>query len=506
VAPLAHRSRAAPPVGAERRFVEHCCKVPFEPADGRALLQLANPPNHLRGSGIVEIALQNKVASHVYTNLGHLGAEFPHQALVAEIRSSLERQFPAFISFARTQRCLAELPALARAFGEAGVTWLPLKGAAIHVLSLYPGSSPRFMRDLDLITADLPSAWRAIAVLLVRGYEIVPPLLLQRARPQGFQAIAQLRRSRAGATSLKVEVIVQPFKTTPFSNLDVDLWSDAREVEFGGERLAVPSPANLLLITAGHAFHEGALLKDANDTRLVLERFGAGIDWTALAKTAAANDLVAGLRAVAHLTLRLYGPDPYLDGLLAALRPSRADRIVAGRLIRGRGGFRVGLVWAYHEWRHRRVNPLRAVGRSLARSLLRNAWFQARCPIVLDNYIRSLEHKRMLAWARRAGDETPVFLVPLSGPPTEGSPTGPRTEEWPASTPKAKRSPVSSFLPLASSSEGDLVYVWDGRRRCLLTPAGPFFPTGQALVDDSQLEAAGELARQAAGGLESRTA
>lgn len=474
--PLGRGSTGESPVGAHRLFVSHSCKVGLDQTDLDAIARLASPESGLCPSVIIQAALRNKVAGHVYSNLGRVAAAFPHLSLVHEIRETLESEFSESVTPTSTQTLLAELPAFARALRAAGVAWLPVKGGALALLRLYPETAPRYMRDLDLMVPDTASAWKALGILRQLGYELRPPIFLQRTRQKRLLAIAQLRKSQDGM-SLKVEIMVQPFKTTRLSNLEVDLWSGAREAEFRGETISVPSVENLILVSAGHAYHEGPMLKDANDLWLLLRRYGAEIDWSALARAAAANDLVGGLLAIAGLTLGLYGPDPYLERLVGELRPTAGERAVSRLLARGRGGFPAPLVWAYHEWRHTGANPLGTLLQGWGQSALLRAWLSPRCPGALDRFIRFRERGRILRWARLADDRMPVYLVPLP----EGGDAGGGSPE-----------PALTVFP-----GEDITHAWDDKAQCLLTPVGPFLPTRYAVVGDSQLDAGSDLASRA---------
>jgi hypothetical protein len=491
VTPLGRGSTGESPVGAHRLFVSRSCKVGLDQTDVDAIARLASPESKLCPSVIIQTALRNKVAGHVYSNLGRVAAAFPHLGLVHEIRRTLESEFSESVTSTSTQTLLAELPTFARTLRAAGVAWLPVKGGALALLRVYPETAPRYMRDLDLMVPDTPSAWKALGVLRQLGYGLHPPILLQRTRQKRLQAIAQLRKSQDGIP-LKVEIMVQPFKTTRLSNLEVDLWSGVREVEFRGETISVPSVENLILVSAGHAYHEGPMLKDANDLWLLLRRYGTEIDWSALARAAAANGLVGGLLAVVGLTLGLYGPDPRLVRLVGILRPTAGERAVSRLLARGKGEFPAPLVWAYHEWRHTGANPLGTLLEGWGQSALLRVWLSPRCPGALDRLIRFRERGRIRRWARLAGDRMPVYLAPL---PERGSGKG--GQAGGAGQTDGDAGGGSPQPALAIFPGEDITYAWDGKAQCLLTPVGPFLPTRYAVVGDSQIEAGSDLASRA---------
>jgi len=493
---LARRSRGNSPTGPERLLVERCCKIGFDRSDLDVVAGLASGRGRLRPATIIQTALGHKVASHVYDSLGSVAAAHPHLETVRDLRRAFETDFAEFVTPGRTQKLLAELPILARAMRAVGLHWLPTKGGALTVLGVYPEARPRYIRDLDLMVPDLPSAWRTLTVLEELGYQLQPPFLLQRTRQGRFLAIAILRKKRDGV-SLKIEVMVQPFKTTLFSNLEIDLWAGAREVEFGGDAISVPSPENLFLMTASHAYHDGVTLKDANDMWLLLGHFGTVCDWSAVARLTAANGLAAGFGAVTRVTERLYGSTPLLKRLVRDLRPTAAERAVSRLLARGGGKSRIPLVWAYHIRRQTGANPIGAFLRLVRRSALLRVLTSPRCPETVDLYLRREERRGLRGWAKLALAGLPFYLVPLSweeSPAGGGNGVGAGTSGVGAGTSGRDAPVVTAF------ADDEIAHVWERGAQCLLTPVGPFLPTRYGVLDDSQITAGSDLASRVAGG------
>jgi hypothetical protein len=483
--------------------VERCCKIGFDRSDLDVVADLASGRGRPRPATIIQTALRHKVASHVYDNLGSVAAAHPHLEMVRDLRRTFETDFAEFVTPGRTQKLLAELPTLARAMRAAGLHWLPTKGGALTVLGVYPEARPRYIRDLDLIAPDLPSAWRTLTVLEELGYQLQPPLLLQRTRQGRFLAIAILRKKRDGV-SLKIEVMVQPFKTTLFSNLEVDLWAGAREVEFGGETISVPSPENLFLMTASHAYHDGATLKDANDMWLLLGHFGTVCDWSAVARLAAANGLAAGFGALTRMTEGLYGPTPLLKRLVRDLRPTAAERAVSRLLARGGGKSRIPLVWAYHIRRQTGANPIGAFLRLVRRSALLRVLTSPRCPETVDLYLRREERRGLRGWAKLARAGLPFYLVPLSweeSPARGGNGVGAGTSGVGAGTSGVGAGTSGRDAPVVTTfADDEIAHVRERDAQCLLTPVGPFLPTRYGVLDDGQITAGSDLASRVTGG------
>lgn len=118
-----------------------------------------DPASGLASAALAALAEAHGVAPLLFKRL----SELPVQ-LAAPVVQTLESSY--YQSAGRAQLLKAELDRLAGAFDQAGLPWLPLKGAAL-AWDIYPDPALRPMNDLDLLVAprDLLAAVRLAAGL-----------------------------------------------------------------------------------------------------------------------------------------------------------------------------------------------------------------------------------------------------------------------------------------------------------------------------------------------------
>jgi Uncharacterised nucleotidyltransferase len=244
-------------------------------------------------------------------------ADWP-DAVRAELRASRRAALARGVrQLFVAKRCLA-------LFGRAGVRALPLKGVAVGE-RLYASVADRPMGDVDLLVLD---SWeRALSALLGAGFVL---------QDRADHAVSLLDRE----SRVLVELHHSPTSCPGLHPLDADgLWSRS----LGTGPLRAPSREDLLVLLALHAAFQHGLavsLVQLLDLRRLLEReppdaatlaavaVGMRAERSLRAALAAARSVVGA--APDPALLETLGPDPALDGWLAARLRDPLERISAG--------------------------------------------------------------------------------------------------------------------------------------------------------------------------------
>ena len=207
----------------------------------------------------------------------------------AKVRRKLDGALRTASGSARSLRW--EVHKVQEALGAAGIPFVLLKGAAYEMAGL-PTALGRLYVDVDIMVRRdvLPRAERA---LFDRGWISTKlDAYDQKYYRTWMHEIPPMQNLRRG-TSLDVHHTILP----PTAALKPDpelLWQATRELP-GHPGVRVLSPADMILHSAVHLFHDGDLdggLRDLVDLDSLLRHFSTGEGfWAALQERAAALDL-----------------------------------------------------------------------------------------------------------------------------------------------------------------------------------------------------------------------
>jgi hypothetical protein len=227
-----------------------------------------------------------------------------------------------FYHRARYLMLMRELVGVLRAFNEAGISTLLLKGIALN-LKVYP-SAARPMDDLD-VWVPRKEAVAAVEVLQRQGwkseYENYAQLIeVTHSLPFQKQQDEQL--------DLHWDFCYGRFLDAPSQQ---ELWRFAEPVEVAGQKTRVLCPADQLLHTCEHGvcFNETAPVRWLADALFVIRHAGKNLDWNRLAGLASRHELMLAVRDTLGYLERhceLEVPDDARRELMAA-RPGVAVRM-----------------------------------------------------------------------------------------------------------------------------------------------------------------------------------
>lgn len=263
----------------------------------------------------------------VGTTLAHALAVADHEGVAALAYERL-RELPeaqalqaAFAESARKHAMQslwlrAEATRLLKAFNEAGLRVLVLKGVALSAW-LYPAPHLRACGDLDLLFASRADALRAVEVLDICGYP--------HGYEQGGHAYELVRKPAPGsAYALEVDVHWRLLNAPVFADaLDFEtLWLESIMIPTLGPHARGLGPVHALLHAAMNRAVNlytdvGDLLKCLYDIHVLAARFEAG-DWESMLQTASERKscgVVQAALAAAQAQLGTAVP----DGILTAL-------------------------------------------------------------------------------------------------------------------------------------------------------------------------------------------
>ena len=293
---------------------------PLSASDAAALRDaIARAPDW---SAIVAGARRHRVAPFVLEGLQACGSALIPDPVIAELR----RQTVAVAQRSLAQA--AEAGRLARAFADAGVRTLALKGVVLSA-QLHGDKIPRDARDIDLL-ADPARFASAEAALDAAGYRHIPQAQTPRQSAAYRSAMKDLQFVHA-ATGAPVELHHRLTDNPELLSIDFDaLWRARAEVRVGDA--AVPTLGHehlalyLMVHGAGHAWERLIWLVD-----LAAALRAPGAVDNALAAAEAAGLATAMLHAVmlAHAWLGLPVDERHLARARADARVARRDRVLA---------------------------------------------------------------------------------------------------------------------------------------------------------------------------------
>lgn len=336
--------------------------------------------------------------------LGRLAALARREGIEASIAPPVRRHLGAALSIAEQQHRAVrwELNWLSLALAETSGPVLLLKGAAYAAAGLAPGPG-RLFSDIDLLVPkDQLHATEAALMLGGWNSHSQDPYDQRYYREWMHELPPMIHIKRQTVLDLHHNILPETarIKTRP------DLIIAAVRPLPGYPRFSIPEPADLVLHSATHLFHEGEWqhgLRDLTDLDALLRAHGpeAGF-WSRLFERA----------AVLNLGLPLFYALRYSERLLATPcppdwaercpgRPGRAGAALMDRL------FIAAFATAHHSLR----TPLS--GFAELALYVRSHWLRMPLPLLLPHLARK-------SWRKRI---EPLFAKPAPGP--AGLPGGP---------------------------------------------------------------------------------
>jgi hypothetical protein len=231
----------------------------------------------------------------------------------------------------RTLEIAEELARTAQALRDDGIPFALFKGAALSI-QLYGRLAAREYADLDLIVPKADAA-RAETVLLERGYQAAFAEPRFRRFFQGHQG--QTAFQRAGGT---VDIDLHwTFSGSflPFPLREDEIWGRLVTVPVGGIDVPTLSPADTVLLLAGHGTKEGwRSLMWLRDFAVAVDRWQA-LDWADIHRCARRNgcgDSVLLGCALAEQVLETPVPAALADAVATNERVEGLSKALAERL------------------------------------------------------------------------------------------------------------------------------------------------------------------------------
>jgi hypothetical protein len=254
--------------------------------------------------------------------LGRLAVQLRDLELIATLPAPVQPHLHSALLLSERQTAMLqrEVQHLRQALAALPGPLILLKGAA-YVMGGHSPAPGRMFSDIDLLlpAAQLP---RAETALLVRGWEFdALDDYDQRYYRQWMHELPPLHHKRRGSSLDLHHSLLPPTARTA---LDSAALFDAPRPLPGQPGLFVLPPADMLLHSAAHLFHEGELpngLRDLLDLDALLREFGADpAFWPRLLARARRIGLQRPLYHALRYTRRLLDT-PFPDELLAELPP-----------------------------------------------------------------------------------------------------------------------------------------------------------------------------------------
>lgn len=301
----------------EDRLLLLCAHVTLTPAQEQQLQELVLEP--IDWESLVRRAVAHRIHTFVYHHLHRLGA---HSHVPPDVWKSLDANRAG--TMAKSLARHLESKRILCALSSAGVDVIPLKGLALRG-SVYPASTFRFSRDLDLLVR-LAAVEQAAHALEDLGY--VP--LEHHELPDRYGPDVHHHLVPYFHPQLGVVVEIHWALASPRAAIQVDvggLWQRSTPGQVAGCSVRLLAPEDMLLHLGLHTslserFFGG--LRHLMDISEMVTRFRGEIDWASLAMRAAEW----GGAPFIYLTLRV--ADDLLeignmDDVLAAMRPAQFD-------------------------------------------------------------------------------------------------------------------------------------------------------------------------------------
>lgn len=200
------------------------------------------------------VALMQGIGPYLHHRLS---STLLYDTLPAPFRDWLAAEYA--LNGARVARLHADLAAVLRAAGKAGIAVMPLKGSLLTT-RLYEVPAQRPMADLDLLIrpADGPAL---TATLQGLGYQLQGPLSPRHNRerifvnPGGCQIASWRSDHPDNPRPIEVHLSLKRSLWVDAGATDLTdyLWAGSQETEVLGERARVPAPENHLVYLAMHA-------------------------------------------------------------------------------------------------------------------------------------------------------------------------------------------------------------------------------------------------------------
>lgn len=223
-----------------------------------------------------------------------------------------------------------ELGGVLRAFAEAHIPVLVLKGAALAE-TVYSSIAVRPMADLDLLV-HRRDAGRALAALAAIGFA---PDRVERRGGADTAFECESIVYKTGVITTPVELHWSLFDSPYYQYaLPMDwFWGTAEPVRLADTRALMLGPEAQVLHLCGHLrlHHSGDELLWLHDIAQLVTAWGARIDWSVVLDRARRFDLVISLRDVLGRAAVDWGtpiPSAVLDKLQAMAPSRREERVV----------------------------------------------------------------------------------------------------------------------------------------------------------------------------------
>jgi Uncharacterised nucleotidyltransferase len=328
---------------AEFRLLCSAMRCPQRPADAAALSRAAAAAPDW--TAVVEGAQQHRVSSLVLAGLQACGS--PH--LPADVIVTLRQH--SLTQAARSLAQIVEIGRLSRAFAQAEVRVLVLKGVALSA-QIYGDPTLRAGRDIDLLV-DPQQIGQADAALVAAGYRRRGGMLSPRQRVAYISKIKEFEYFHA-STGACVEL---HHRLTDNPNLlaydFATLWARREEVHVGETAVGTLPGDRLALYLCLHgAAHGWERLRWLVDFASVLQEPGVTEAALAEAEAMGLGPLMLHALALAHDCLGLPVAHHHLARAAASWHVRRLDRIL-DRFFAG-SAWRLGAPlgsWA-RFWRH----------------------------------------------------------------------------------------------------------------------------------------------------------
>jgi hypothetical protein len=297
----------------EQRILCLAARTSIAPDDERSLLELLHGPvdwEHLWAQGHL-----HEVLPLLVTTLRHLENQF---VVPAAWMARAQRRL--YATMVRNTTMADELVRVLRAFRQAGVDGIPVKGLVLAD-TLYGGLALRSLGDLDVLIRPnaLPVAREVLAML---GFAPAPEPGFENAY-HPFHDPPYYRATAAGQICLELHWGLWARR---FFHLDAEpLWSRVVAARLHGIDVHILSPEDTLLHLAIHRSSSALRLRFVCDIAELLRRNHATLDWTYVLAQARVAGARTALFSCLTLAQDLLGA-PLPEHILPSLAVGRLKR------------------------------------------------------------------------------------------------------------------------------------------------------------------------------------
>jgi len=239
-------------------------------------------------------------------------------ALQQEIKEFLRKNY--YLTLKRSEQLWQEFLRIFKAFQEAGILLLPMKGMSF-LKDIYRENPVRQMADIDILLReeDLLKAEKIFAVL---GYQKELLGLKEEYWRNKQCHITFYKKTERGS------FIVEAHWSLDFKRKDCyvlpEFWERTRELDCDGLKIRVLSPEDAVFSLALHnrRFGKPFCLKNAYDAALLLKKYASEFDWDYCLEKSRQYNLYSALYFILYQVKIFFGvnfPESVWQGL--AIRP-----------------------------------------------------------------------------------------------------------------------------------------------------------------------------------------